>query len=331
MPNPGDKSLLGFLAFGLLLHLLALTHGEDAPSDVPAVPPNNAAAPMPVPGTQEVLPGEPALRSYELQDGQAVSHKLPGRLEEISGLAMTMDNRLLAHNDEEGIVFEIDWGDGSIRKAFQLSDTGRPVAGDFEGIAATRDRIYLVTSSGRIFESAEGGDGESVLYNIYTTGVGRDCEVEGLAHDETDRALLLMCKRARGSARKDELRIYRWSIDEKRLVQDAHISIPVTEYTQNLGVTQFQPSGLELHPASGNYFVVAARQRAIAEVEPTGRVLSARRVSAPWHRQMEGITFADDNTLIIADEGRGRKGRLTLYPASVPGGDRAGDPPVPGR
>ena len=84
-----------------------------------------------------------------------------------------------------------------------------------------------------------------------------------------------------------------------------------------LGSHEFQPSGLELHPVSGNYFVVAARQRAIAEVEPTGRVLSARAVSAPWHRQMEGITFADDNTLIIADEGRGRKGRLTLYPAAA--------------
>ena len=35
-----------------------------------------------------------------------------------------------------------------------------------------------------------------------------------------------------------------------------------------------------------------------------------------WHRQTEGITFAADSALIIADEGVGGKARLTVYPVS---------------
>ncbi|WP_238314696.1 hypothetical protein, partial [Methylobacterium crusticola] len=84
------------------------------------------------------------------------------------------DNRLLAHNDEKGIIYELDYQKGAIVKAFQLADRVAPVAADFEGIATVDDRVYLVTSSGRLYECSEGAAGESVLFNVYTTGVGRD-------------------------------------------------------------------------------------------------------------------------------------------------------------
>ena len=229
---------------------------------------------------------------------------------------MTRDGRLLAHNDERGVVYEIDYRDGSIKKEFQLADMANPVAGDFEGIAATDERIYLVTSSGRVYEFSEGEDGESVLYNVYATGTGRDCEIEGLAYDGGQRSLLLMCKGARSADLEGKLAIYHWSIDEKQLSDPPRTAIPVGEFSGPIGEAKFQPSGIERHPVSGHCFVVAARQKAIAEVTPEGRVLVVRRLPAQWHRQAEGITLAVDNTLIIADEGAGGKARLTLYPPS---------------
>ena len=66
-------------------------------------------------------------------------------------------------------------------------------------------------------------------------------------------------------------------------------------------------------------FVVAARQRAIAEITPDGQVVSVRQFSAKWHRQVEGITFAADNTLIVADEGAGGNAGITVYPVKKPG------------
>lgn len=110
--------------------------------------------------------------------------------------------------------------------------------------------------------------------------------------------------------------IYHWSIDEKELIEDAHIVIPVIDFARHIEGKEFQPSGIERHPVSGNYFVVASRQRAIAEITPDGQVIAVKQFPAQWHRQTEGITFDADSTLIIADEGAGGKARLTVYPVS---------------
>ena len=283
------------------------------------MPPDLDAGNRPVHSAVDTGAGaQPAvsLGSYELTAETGSQWKLPGRLREISGLAMTTDGRLLAHNDEWGVVYEIDLREGTIAKEFQLADMVNPVADDFEGIAATGERIYLVTSSGRLYEFSEGADGESVLYNLYTTGIGRECEIEGLAYDGSRRVLLLMCKGSRSADLEGKLAIYHWSIDEKRLSDPPRTVIPVVDFSGPIGEAKFQPSGIERHPVSGHYFVVAARQKAVAEITPEGRVLAVRRLPARWHRQAEGITSAADNTLIIADEGAGGKARLTLYPPS---------------
>lgn len=266
-------------------------------------------------GTQER--GSPgSLADYRFDPESAARWTLPGRLAEVSGLAVTADGRLLAHGDEEGVVYELDYRSGGIVKRFRLSDTERPVAGDFEGIAAVEDRIYLVTSAGRLFECREGADRESVLFQVHATGVGRDCEVEGLAYDAARRDLLLLCKRSRGADLRGRVAIYRWSVIGERLREESRTVIPVADFARPLGEDEFRPSGIEWRAASGNYFLVAARPGAVAEVTPDGRVLAVERLSARRHRQAEGIAFAPDGALIVADEGAGRRARLTVYPVS---------------
>ena len=361
MQNHGNRLLLGFLVFSVLILLVSMVYRENPStgSSEETVHKRNPSAGLreetvhkgnPSAGLREetVHKGNPStglregllnmnpdfmvehlsmdtkavskrkisLESYDLKVETATHWKLPGRLKEISGLAMTLDDRLLAHNDEKGVIYEIDYRKGIIVKAFQLADMKNPVSGDFEGIATVNDQVYLVTSSGRIYEGSRGDDGESVLYNIYSTGVGKDYEIEGLAYDASQQALLLMCKDARSTELKEQLIIYHWSIDEKRLIEEAHILIPVIEFTRHIEEKKFQPSGIERHSMSGNYFVVASRQRAIAEITPEGQVVAAKQFPAEWHRQAEGITFAPDGALIIADEGTGGKARLTVYPVS---------------
>ncbi len=333
MQNYGNKLLIGFIGFSLLIFLLARVLSENDSADLSneKVHNENDSADL----SENVLIADIdtmiddllvekkvstqrniSLVSYKLKEEDMTQWKLPGRLEEISGLAMTEDDRLLAHNDEKGVIHEIDYRNGVIVKEFQLADMKDPVTDDFEGIATVKDKIYMVTSSGRLYECSEGTDGESVLYNIYTTGVGRDYEIEGLAYDVNHQALLLMCKEARSEDQKEQLVIYYWSTDEKQLIEGAHIVIPVIEFSRHIEEKIFQPSGIERHPVSGNYFVVAARQKAIAEITPKGKVIAAKQFPAQEHRQAEGITFTEDSTLIIADEGAGKKARLTLYPVS---------------
>ena len=116
---------------------------------------------------------------------------LPDSLREISGLALTGDDRLLAVNDEEAIVYEIDYDDGRLVKAFAL---GEPtLRGDFEGIAVLGGRVWLMTSDGVLYVADEGGDGERVAYQRYVTKLGDKCELEGLAEIQVRGTLALLC------------------------------------------------------------------------------------------------------------------------------------------
>ncbi len=315
----GEQLLLAFLLFGVAILLLGIAYGPGSSTDPGGdsyAPDKSTSATRALSDTTRITPEIILLESYNLNAETATRWKLPNHLREISGLAMTPDNRLLAHNDEKGVVFEIDYRNGSIVKSFALTDQGAPVSDDFEGIAVADGRIYLVTSSGRVYECSEGGDGETVLFNVYTTGIGRDCEIEGLAYNPDQRALILMCKNPRSANQKGLLTLYHWSIDTRQLVEDAHVAIPIAGFSHRIKSKSFHPSGIERHPQSGNYFIVASRESAIAEITPNGEVIAVMKFPAKWHRQVEGITFSNEQTLIVADEGAGKRARLTLYPIS---------------
>jgi hypothetical protein len=250
------------------------------------------------------------LSSYAFDAGTVTQWKLHDRIREISGLATTPDDRVWAHNDELGIIYQLDISNGKVVKTFAL---GYPtVAGDFEGIAFADNSFYLVDSDGLIYEGPEGENNERVLYKAYETRVGRKCEVEGLEFDPIDRVLLILCKRARVEELEDYVGIYRWSVDQQALLQDP-VLIPLDPLTEGVDEKRFHPSGIARNPTTGTYFMIAAQQRGIAEVKLDGAVIAVRRLSKDLHRQAEGITFTSNGTLLIADEGSGKKARLTLY------------------
>jgi uncharacterized protein YjiK len=255
--------------------------------------------------------GSVDLASYSFQESSAVQWKLPGRLREISGLATTSDDRLFGHDDEKAIIYEMDYDAGKLVKAFSLGD--KPAQADFEGIAIVGDRFYLVTSWGRLYEVFEGDDDERMLYNTYDTGAGRKCEIEGLAYEPTDHTLLLLCKNPRVDELQDRVAIFKWSLEDRGVVEDPSIEIGLESFTDVTG-KDFQPSAIDRNAATGTYFVVAAGQEAIAEITPQGEVLSVRKFPKGSHKQAEGVAFLSDNRLIVADEGGGGRARLTAYP-----------------
>ena len=336
MSSRGNNFLIGFLVFSVLLFAVALlvrqnteidsdedvqhhdtlgvAHAkEDAEIDSNVAAAANAADSLASTSTSGTARGDHlTLASYDLEK-PARHFKLPKRLREISGLAMLAGNRLLAHDDERGVVVEIDYRDGSIVKAFALGGRRGPIAADFEGIAAAEDLIYLVSSSGQLYEFGEGTDGEAVLYNLYATGIGRDYEIEGLAYDPDQRVLLLVSKNPKNPGQAGLIAIYRWSVDTKQFVEVSRILLEASALARRIDHKRFQPSGIERHPVSGNYFVVAARQRAVAEITPQGQVLAVAELAPGRHPQAEGIAFASDNTLVIADEGVEKRARLSFY------------------
>ena len=76
-----------------------------------------------------------------------------------------------------------------------------------------------------------------------------------------------------------------------------------------------------MHPETGRLILISAQEEAILELSPQGALLAGRELHRKTHPQPEGITFLADGSLLLADEGQGKKGRVTRYSAGAPEGE----------
>jgi uncharacterized protein YjiK len=233
---------------------------------------------------------------------------MPGRLDEISGLALDADGRLFAHNDEFATIYEVDTATGAVTRGFSLGDPA--VRGDFEGIAVVGERFFLVTSRGILYEFREGSAGSSVPFRETDLGVGDRCEVEGLAHHAADATLLVACKEAVPD--DGHVVIHRMPLDPAR-GRLAPIRVAKERIRGAGGTRNFSPSAVAVDPETGHLVLLAARQEQILEITPAGEVVSVFRLSKSRHPRPEGLEIAPGGTLLMADERDEADARLTLY------------------
>ncbi len=254
-----------------------------------------------------------ALQRYDVQGAAAWRAELPGDLAEISGLAFTPGGLLLAHGDERGVVWRLDVPGGRAAGRFGLGGPSGVLDGDFEDIAVAGERIFLVKSSGEIYEGRVVPDGQIGRAARRTVGLEGGCDVEGLASDEPTRSLLLLCKSTRSKRWKDHVVILAVSTETWRFEPKPRILIPQDQLRRATGAKEFNGSGLTRHPRTGTYLLVAGPQRAIAEVNAAGVVLGGGQLPKARHRQPEGITVGPDLTLLIGDEAAGHEAAVTGY------------------
>lgn len=253
-----------------------------------------------------------SLDEYRLEAGAALRHALPPALDEASGLAVSAQGRVFTHGDELAVISELDPRTGRVVKSFRLGRT--PLRGDFEGIAIAGERFFLVTSDGTLYEFREAEAGAHVFYRRTATGLGRRCEVEGLAYDAHARALLLACKTTTGGALRERVVVFSFDLERMQLDPEPRLSIPFRALVP-LGLRQgFHSSSLEVHP-SGTLYLISAQQEAIIEVHRDGRVLAVRKLDRRVHPQAEGISFLPDGSLLLVDEAQEGRAVLSVYPA----------------
>lgn len=237
---------------------------------------------------------------------------LPDRLHEVSGLAVAPDGRLFGHDDEIGVIYEINAADGSIVKWFAI---GEPiVTGDFEGLTITPDGdFWLTTSKGKLYRFREGEDRSNVQYERANTGVEENCEVEGVAYQAANESLILACKRTYGRRMEDRAALRVWSIGGGPA--EPWGATP-GDYAGAARAPSFTPSDITIDPVSGRIVVLSSRSAALVELSPDGALIAARRLGES-HRQAEGAAVMPDGSLVVADEGGNDQAQLSRY-ARVP-------------
>jgi hypothetical protein len=236
---------------------------------------------------------------------------LPPGLQEISGLALTSDGRLLVHDDELGQVWEIDHRRGVLVKRFSLGNGS--LAGDFEGITVADDVVYMVSGNGGLYEFREGANHARVSYVLHDTGLDEECEFEGVAFDPAINSLLLACKLVLNKDLEDSLVIFRWSLTDHG-ARLSKLTVPLAGIIGANDWKSVQPADISVDPHTGNYVLVAStsREKALISITPQGTVVFVRTLSA-LHHQPEGLAITKDSILIVSDEAATPPAILTLY------------------
>lgn len=231
--------------------------------------------------------------------------QLPADLQEVSGLAVTRPGFVVAHNDERGHLVEIDHRTGRVSRQWTF---GSPVAReDFEGIDISNNEVTMMTSDGRLWSGTLPVDGGPVTaISVVDTGLGRRCELEGLARSG-DQEWILPCKTPRGRQNRDVM----FSLFFVRANGDVRtITVPPVRGTRRLSPSSITPAS-----ASGDdgFLVVFGPEHTIGHVTAQGQVTALVAWPAGRHPQPEGVAV-DGNRLVVADEGQGRRpGTLTVY------------------
>ena len=250
------------------------------------------------------------LNEYKINSESNKIIFLPKMLKEVSGLAFGGSDILYMHNDEEGIVYKFDMNKKKVVKEYEFGE--KHIKKDFEDIAAINDSIYLISSHGILYKfSLEDGHKEIPFQKIIT-GLNKKNNIEGLCYNPKTNSFLLACKGFPGKDYKGYRAVYEFSLKNNKLKSKPLFLISLEQLKDEYNIKDFAPSGIELHKESGHFFLISAAPEVIIELDSQGILVNAKKFNDKIHKQPEGITFLNDGTLVISDEGKNHKGKLTI-------------------
>ncbi len=255
---------------------------------------------------------------------------MPEELAEISGVSLTSDGKyLVAVQDENGIVFYVNKTSGKIEKQIKFWEDG-----DYEDVEVVGNTVYVVKSSGTIYEVPE--DGKNV--KKYNFGLNSENDVEGLAYDAKNKRLLLACKNkvSNDAGAKNSRAVYAFDLNTKTLQEKPAFLIQAKEvetYLKTLPSTSatvdlldafksddmnFAPSALAIHPSSGHFYVLSAIGNVLLVLDTNGKVVQVEKLKKKVHAQPEGIRFDQDGTLYLSNEAKdGEPGKIYVFKTKV--------------
>lgn len=252
-------------------------------------------------------------------DNPAQSFSLDEKLVEISGLSVEpTETYLLAVQDELGELFVLDKMTGRIVQQIPFWKEG-----DYEGIEQVGSTVYVVKSTGTIYEVANAGTSEQTVekYNGFLTG---DNDIEGLSYWPERNQLLLACK-AQPGGELDPNRfkaIYAFDLETKSFLTEPLLLLDrgaVSAYLKDCkpgpdhhklcdifdpekADFDLSPAALAVHPLTGNFYLTSSKGNLLIVINSIGEILHIDKLPKALHRQPEGLCFDLAGNLYISNE-----------------------------
>ena len=77
--------------------------------------------------------------------------------------------------------------------------------------------------------------------------------------------------------------------------------------------TSFQPSGIAIHPLTGEIFIISSVGKLLIILDRYGKVLDVKELDPVIFRQPEGICFSPEGEMYISNEGQGGEGYVLKF------------------
>ncbi|MEZ4883772.1 MAG: hypothetical protein R3E32_03460 [Chitinophagales bacterium] len=267
--------------------------------------------------------------SYDLVDADR-KYRLPGKLVEISGLCIINDTTIACVQDEMGELYTFN-----LNKSLITSRTPFGKEGDYEGVACTDSLLYVLRSSGKIYEIQHfKQDSQSTVK--YRTDLRKFNNAQGMVYDRSNNRLLVACNGLIGDeASIDKVRsIYSFDLQQKKMDSIPIISFTIDDIYKFLEVggvektseqlaeffspgstdlLAFQTSGLAIHPITGDYYLVSSKDNFFMILSNEGQFRYIRQLDSSIFRKPEGITFLPNGDLFISNEGVSEIANITRF------------------
>ncbi|GAB3271687.1 hypothetical protein GCM10027347_43100 [Larkinella harenae] len=229
---------------------------------------------------------------------------LPPELEEVSGLSYYQPGKLLCIQDEVAVAYIFDLKKKQIADSSVFGNYG-----DFEGIEWVKNEIFTLKSNGDLYRFKPFS---KEIARIPTDLPGKT-EVEGLAYDsESDRLMIAV----KDGPKKEEKAVYMYDLKSKVVFKGLVLKEKALKEA-GIKADKFKPSGLAVHPKTGDFYFITSVGKMLVVVNRKGRIVASTPLDPSLFRQPEGICFAPDGTLYIASEGDKKAGYILEF-ANLP-------------
>lgn len=256
---------------------------------------------------------------YDLSQPEMV-YELPPVLTEISALTFVRDNILACIQDEDGIIFFYNLETNTIQERFVFNKSG-----DYEGIEKVGNIYYVLQSNGTIYEITDLGKSTQTT-TIFETNLSIRHDTEGLGYDAQTNCLLIACKKKAGDGKhyEDKKAIYAFDLNTKRLTIEPTTLInkqDLYEYIESHDLKKlsfklkkqmpFKPSGITAK--NGFYYTIASIGNMLIVTDKSGNIQEVQAIDKSILPKPEGITFDNQNRMIISSEAKNGNGRIAVF------------------
>ena len=198
--------------------------------------------------------------------------------------------------------------------------------GDYEGIEAIGDTLYVMESNGRITRILD-ITSPTLETAIFENPTLKGNDIEAFTYDPKIKKLVIGIKTPKEG--KESRVFYSFDpvttqLDQQPLFEISLSNIQAFLRKNGLSGKYYDrwlkekaempsPSAIAIQPQTGYYFILCSLGKTLLVTQPNGEILQVIALDKDLHTKPEGLAFGPDGTMYISNEADGGVAKLYAY------------------